>query len=83
MEVLMGSNNGFLMKRLKVINDINDSLIYLLPVILKAVDTFLEELIVRRELADNFCFYQHHYDSLQEAWEWTHKTLMDHASDEQ
>ena len=63
-------------------NGINDSLIYLLPVILKAVDTFLEELIVRRELADNFCFYQHHYDSLQGAWGWARKTLMDHASDE-
>ncbi|GFZ06955.1 photolyase 1 [Actinidia rufa] len=47
----------------------------------KAVDTFLEELIVRRELADNFCFYQPQYDSLQGAWEWARKTLMDHASD--
>ncbi|KAK9989873.1 hypothetical protein SO802_030112 [Lithocarpus litseifolius] len=37
MEVLMGSKNGFLTKRLKVVNGINDSLIYLLPVILKAV----------------------------------------------
>ena len=42
---------------------------------------FLEELIVRRELADNFCFYQPHYDSLEGAWEWARKTLMDHASD--
>ncbi|XP_042055679.1 deoxyribodipyrimidine photo-lyase-like isoform X1 [Salvia splendens] len=47
----------------------------------KAVDVFLEELIVRRELADNFCFYQPHYDSLEGAWEWARKTLMDHASD--
>lgn len=47
----------------------------------KAVDAFLEELIVRRELADNFCFYQPHYDSLKGAWEWARKTLMDHASD--
>ncbi|KAK9998058.1 hypothetical protein SO802_017661 [Lithocarpus litseifolius] len=82
MEVMMGSKNGFLTKRLKVVNGINDSLIYLLPVILKAVDTFLEELIVRRELVDNFCFYQHHYDSLQGAWEWACRTLMDRASDE-
>ncbi|KAK9991677.1 hypothetical protein SO802_026662 [Lithocarpus litseifolius] len=82
MEVLMRSKNGFLTKRLKVVNGINDSLIYLLPVILKAVDTFLEELIVRRELVDNFCFYQHHYDSLQGAWEWARRTLMDCASDE-
>ncbi|KAI3468866.1 hypothetical protein Pfo_025529 [Paulownia fortunei] len=47
----------------------------------QVVDVFLEELIVRRELADNFCFYQPHYDSLQGAWEWARKTLMDHASD--
>lgn len=47
----------------------------------QAVDTFSEELIVRRELADNFCFYQPHYDSLQGAWEWARRTLMDHASD--
>ncbi|KAH6771846.1 photolyase 1 [Perilla frutescens var. hirtella] len=47
----------------------------------KAVDVFLEELIVRRELADNFCFYQPHYDSLEGAWEWARKTLMEHASD--
>ncbi|KAE9458973.1 hypothetical protein C3L33_09137, partial [Rhododendron williamsianum] len=46
-----------------------------------AVDVFLEELIVRRELADNFCFYQPQYDSLKGAWEWARKTLMDHASD--
>ncbi|XP_039123153.1 deoxyribodipyrimidine photo-lyase isoform X3 [Dioscorea cayenensis subsp. rotundata] len=47
----------------------------------KSVNTFLEELIVRRELADNFCYYQPHYDSLQGAWEWAQKTLMDHAGD--
>nr|GLL49278.1 deoxyribodipyrimidine photo-lyase [Ipomoea trifida] len=47
----------------------------------KAVDTFLEELIVRRELADNFCYYQPQYDSLQGAWEWARKTLMEHSND--
>ncbi|CAN7134349.1 unnamed protein product [Brassica rapa subsp. narinosa] len=47
----------------------------------QAVDTFLEELIVRRELSDNFCYYQPHYDSLEGAWEWARKSLMDHASD--
>lgn len=47
----------------------------------QAVDTFLEELIVRRELADNFCYYQPKYDSVEGAWEWARKTLMDHASD--
>ncbi|OVA07673.1 DNA photolyase [Macleaya cordata] len=47
----------------------------------QSVDSFLEELIVRRELADNFCYYQPQYDSLQGAWEWARKTLMDHAAD--
>ncbi|KAI5655627.1 hypothetical protein M9H77_32814 [Catharanthus roseus] len=47
----------------------------------QAVDTFLEELIIRRELADNFCYYQPKYDSLEGAWEWARKTLTDHASD--
>lgn len=50
-------------------------------ILLKAVDTFLEELIVRRELADNYCFYQPHYDSLKGAWEWARKSLLEHASD--
>ncbi|KQJ96348.1 hypothetical protein BRADI_3g22580v3 [Brachypodium distachyon] len=47
----------------------------------KSVDAFLEELIIRRELADNFCYYQPHYDSLAGAWEWARKTLKDHAGD--
>ncbi|PKU59588.1 deoxyribodipyrimidine photo-lyase [Dendrobium catenatum] len=47
----------------------------------QAVETFLEELIVRRELADNFCYYQPHYDSFLGAWDWARRTLMDHAAD--
>ncbi|XP_073009836.1 deoxyribodipyrimidine photo-lyase [Typha latifolia] len=47
----------------------------------QSVDAFLEELIIRRELADNFCYYQPQYDSLQGAWEWARKTLMEHALD--
>ncbi|XP_077470818.1 CPD photolyase isoform X2 [Stigmatopora argus] len=43
---------------------------------------FMEELVVRRELTDNFCFYNPHYDSLQGASEWAQKTLRDHAEDE-
>ncbi|XP_057978168.1 deoxyribodipyrimidine photo-lyase isoform X2 [Malania oleifera] len=108
MEVLMGSKDGFLTKRLNNYStDRNNplkprALSGLSPYLhfgqisaqrcalvarnvrklsSQAVDAFLEELIVRRELADNFCFYQHHYDSLQGAWEWARKTLMDHASD--
>jgi hypothetical protein len=47
----------------------------------QSVDAFLEELIIRRELADNFCYYQPHYDTLAGAWDWARKTLQDHASD--
>ncbi|KAK2979666.1 hypothetical protein RJ640_027246 [Escallonia rubra] len=47
----------------------------------QTLDAFLEELIVRRELADNYCLYQPQYGSLQGAWEWARKSLMDHASD--
>nr|AAQ18175.1 type II CPD DNA photolyase [Pityrogramma austroamericana] len=47
----------------------------------KAIDTFLEELVIRRELADNFCYYQPNYDSLQGAYEWARSTLLAHASD--
>lgn len=31
----------------------------------ESVDAFLEEGIVRRELSDNFCYYQKKYDSLE------------------
>lgn len=42
---------------------------------------FLEELIVRRELSDNFCFYNQHYDSLKNIPNWAKKTLNDHRND--
>ncbi|KAL1501530.1 hypothetical protein ABEB36_006835 [Hypothenemus hampei] len=45
------------------------------------VDRFLEELIVRRELADNYCLYNNNYDNIKGAAEWAQKTLLDHAID--
>lgn len=42
------------------------------------VDVFLEEAIVRRELGDNFCFYNEHYDSIKGAAEWAQKSLELH-----
>ncbi|GBG74222.1 hypothetical protein CBR_g17934 [Chara braunii] len=47
----------------------------------QAVDAFLEELIVRRELADNYCYYQPKYDSLAGAWDWARYSLQQHAAD--
>ena len=33
------------------------------------VNAFIEEAIIRRELADNFCFYNEKYDSIDgELW---------------
>jgi deoxyribodipyrimidine photo-lyase len=108
LEVLMGSKDGFLTKRLKrYTNDRNNplkptALSGLSPYLHfgqisaqrcaleackfrqfspQAVDTFLEELIIRREVADNFCYYQPYYDSLQGAWDWAKSSLMNHASD--
>lgn len=44
-------------------------------------DAFLEELIIRRELSDNFCFYNPNYDSFDGFPAWTRKTLHEHRSD--
>jgi deoxyribodipyrimidine photo-lyase len=43
--------------------------------------SFLEELIVRRELADNFCFYNGHYDDFKGFPDWAKKTLNEHRHD--
>lgn len=43
---------------------------------------FMEELIVRRELADNFCFYNPDYDSFRGFHPWAQETLNAHRADE-
>ena len=43
---------------------------------------FLEELIVRRELAINYVFYNKNYDSFEGLPNWTKKTLLEHKNDE-
>lgn len=42
---------------------------------------FLEELVVRRELSDNFCWHNPAYDALEGAPDWAQKTLAKHARD--
>lgn len=42
---------------------------------------FLEELIVRRELADNFCFHNTNYDNTAGFPDWAKKTLSIHDKD--
>lgn len=46
-----------------------------------AKNAFLEELIVRRELADNFCFYNPAYDNFAGFPAWAKKTLDEHRED--
>lgn len=43
--------------------------------------SFLEELIIRRELSDNFCFYNKNYDSFEGFPDWAKKTLNEHRND--
>jgi len=42
---------------------------------------FLEELVVRRELADNFCYYNENYKSFAGFPDWARKTLDKHRAD--
>ena len=45
-------------------------------------DAYLEEMIVRRELADNFCYYEKNYDYFEGFHAWSQKTLNEHRDDE-
>jgi deoxyribodipyrimidine photo-lyase len=46
------------------------------------VDSYLEEVIVRRELSMNFCHYTPDYDSYSNLPDWAQETLEEHQSDE-
>ena len=45
-------------------------------------NSFLEEMIVRRELSDNFCEYEPNYDYFEGFHDWAKKTLNEHRNDE-
>ena len=47
----------------------------------KTRDAFLEELIIRRELSDNFCFYNDNYDNIKGFPDWAQKSLHEHRKD--
>lgn len=47
----------------------------------ESVAGFVEEAVIRRELSDNFCFYNKKYDSIKGATDWAQKTLNDHRKD--
>jgi len=42
---------------------------------------FCEEAVVRRELSDNFCYYNDKYDSIEGAHAWAQTTLREHWDD--
>jgi len=44
--------------------------------------SFLEELIVRRELSDNFCYFNKNYDSFDGFHDWAKTSLNEHRKDE-
>ena len=41
------------------------------------IDEYIEEVFVRRELADNFCFYKPNYLSTSSAWNWAQKLMKE------
>ena len=44
-------------------------------------ESYLEEMIVRKELADNFCYYNPMYDMVEGFPDWAKKTLEKHRFD--
>ena len=56
-----------------IVNGLNDH---------PSAESFLEELIVRRELSDNFCFYNASYNSFRGFPDLAKKTLNDHKKDQ-
>lgn len=46
----------------------------------KSKDSFLEELIIRRELSDNYCFYNDNYDNSEGFPDWAKKTHAEHEN---
>ncbi len=52
-----------------------------LEVEIKSKEAFLEELIIRRELSDNFCNFNLNYDSFEGFKPWAKQTLNEHRKD--
>ncbi len=47
----------------------------------RAIESFVEEIVIRRELSDNFCHYNEHYDTIEGIPDWGKKTLAKHKKD--
>jgi deoxyribodipyrimidine photo-lyase len=48
----------------------------------ESLASFVEELVVRRELSQNYVYFEPHYDSYGALPEWARSTLSEHAPDE-
>lgn len=46
-----------------------------------STEAYLEEIIVRKELADNYCYYNKNYNNIKGIKEWAYKSLKQHESD--
>ena len=45
-------------------------------------ETLIEEMVIRKELSDNFCYYNPNYNMLRGAPQWAQDTLVKHATDQ-
>lgn len=52
------------------------------PRLRAGADELIEEMVIRKELSDNYCFYNPNYDNLKGAPEWAQRTLAKHKDDE-
>ncbi len=50
-------------------------------IVLQGINSLVEEVIVRKELSDNFCYYNDNYDSISSAPGWAIKSLELHKND--
>jgi deoxyribodipyrimidine photo-lyase len=46
-----------------------------------SANALLEEIIVRKELSDNFCYYEDSYDTIGSADKWAKATIQEHDED--
>lgn len=47
----------------------------------QGAEAFIEEIVVRKELCENFCFYNNNYDNIKGLKEWAIKSLNKHKED--
>ncbi len=52
------------------------------PSFREGADVLLEEMIIRKELADNYCLHTPSYRNISGAPNWARQTLQEHSSDE-